>query len=180
MEALWVFGYGSLMWEPGFEPAERQVAVLTGYSRSFCMRSIHHRGTPAVPGLVLALDRDHRSSCTGLALRVRPGEEARVADYLRERELISSAYREEQHAVEVADGRRVVATAFVVDPDHAQYCGRLDPAEQARIIAGAVGQRGRNDAYLAATVRHLAMLGIPDPGLAELDESVRKLTRAEG
>jgi len=175
--AEWVFGYGSLMWEPGFEPAERQVAVLSGYARSFCMRSIHHRGTPEVPGLVLALDRDPGASCTGLALRVRAGDEDAVATYLRERELVSSAYREERHEVALADGRSVRATAFVVDPDHVQYCGRLDFAEQARIIAAACGQRGRNDAYLAATVRHLEDMGMADAALAELDREVRKLTR---
>ena len=73
---MWVFGYGSLMWNPGFPVARRQVAVLHGWRRSFCMRSVHHRGTPKVMGLVLALDRDGGASCHGVAFEVLPGAEA--------------------------------------------------------------------------------------------------------
>jgi cation transport protein ChaC len=173
--AFWVFGYGSLIWEPGFDPAERQVATLDGFARSFCMRSIHHRGTAAAPGLVLALDRAPGGSCTGMAFRVRPGQEPAVTAYLRERELISSAYLEQVHPVRLADGRRVTATVFVVDPDHVQYCGRLDPADEARIIAAARGGRGPNAEYLHRTVAHLAELGIAEPDLVRLDAAVRRL-----
>ena len=80
---MWVFGYGSLIWEPGFVPADRRLARLDGWHRSFCMRSIHHRGTPEAPGLVLALDRMAGASCHGVAFAVRPGEEGAVLAYLR-------------------------------------------------------------------------------------------------
>lgn len=174
--AHWVFGYGSLIWHPGFDPAERQLATLPGWARTFCMRSIHHRGTPEAPGLVLALDRHPEASCDGVAFRLRDGEEGAVLDYLRERELISSAYLEQSHPVRLAGGAEVAATTFVVDRDHAQYCGGLPLAEQAGIIARATGGRGPNDEYLLNTHRHLADLGIRDPDLDWLEREVRRLT----
>ena len=91
---LWVFGYGSLIWDPGFPVAERRIARLDGWHRSFCMRSIHHRGTVDHPGLVLALDRTEGATCTGVAFRVTPGAEAGTLTALRDRELVSSAYLE--------------------------------------------------------------------------------------
>lgn len=173
--ALWVFGYGSLIWDPGFEPAERHLAVLSGFSRSFCMRSIHHRGTPDAPGLVLALDADAGGACRGIAFRVRDGDEDAVTAYLRERELISSAYLEQQHPVRLDDGRAVPARCFVVDRDHVQYCRSLPLEEQAAIIANAAGRRGPNRDYLRQTVRHLAALGLEDADLEWLEQRVSVL-----
>lgn len=170
---LWVFGYGSLMWNPEFEPAERRLGVLHGFARTFCMRSIHHRGTVDEPGLVLALDAAPALSCRGVALRVKPEEEVPVLAMLRERELVSSAYLEERHPVELEGGGTVEAVVFVVDRQHVQYCGGLSLAEQARIIAEAVGGRGPNDAYLHATVAHLRELGIEETDLEWLDRAVK-------
>ena len=106
---LWVFGYGSLLWDPGFAPAERLPARLADWHRSFCMLSVHHRGTEAEPGLVLALDAAPGAECRGAALRVAPGEEAEVTEMLRARELISSAYVERMVPVTLSDGRVVGA-----------------------------------------------------------------------
>jgi cation transport protein ChaC len=178
--ALWVFGYGSLIWNPGFDPAERLLAELPGFARSFCMRSIHHRGTPERPGLVLALDADPGAVCTGVAFRVRDGEEAAVTLYLRERELISSAYLEQHHPLRLSDGRQVEARCFVVDRHHVQYCGGLALEEQAGIIAHAVGGRGENHDYLSQTARHLAGLGLHDADLEWLDSRVADLRHASG
>ena len=177
-ETLWVFGYGSLIWHPGFPVAERCVARLDGWHRSFCMRSIHHRGTEDHPGLVLALDRATGAACTGVAFRVTPGAEAETLTALRERELISSAYLETRLAVSLVDGRQVTALCYVIDPDHAQYCGGLPLEEQAQIIARAVGGRGPNRDYLWSTVEHLDELGIADPDLSWLAARVRELARA--
>lgn len=173
--ALWVFGYGSLLWDPGFTPVERAIATLPNYHRSFCMRSIHHRGTEQNPGLVLALDEAAGAHCTGLALKVAPGEEAAVLDYLRERELISAAYLEKRLDIDLADGRRVPAVAYVIDPHHVQYCGGLPLQEQARIIAGAVGGRGPNTEYLFNTTDHLRALGLEDEDLEWLAVRVREI-----
>lgn len=172
---LWVFGYGSLLWNPGFQPQAQVVARLEGWHRSFCMRSIHHRGTPQAPGLVLALDAATDALCTGVAFQVRAGEEAQVMAYLRDRELVSSAYLEQILPVQLQDGRQVQAVCYVIDPRHAQYCGGLPLAEQAQIIASATGGRGPNAEYLHNTVAHLQQLGIHDPDLAWLDQQVRNL-----
>lgn len=173
--ALWVFGYGSLLWNPGFDPVETAHASLPNYTRSFCMRSIHHRGTEDDPGLVLALDRHEGSSCEGLAMQVADADEETTIAYLRERELVSSAYLEKELTVALADGRSVTALTYVVDPDHVQYCGTLALEEQAQIIAHAVGGRGPNSEYLFNTTAHLTELGIPDADLSWLSDRVRAL-----
>ena len=174
-DAMWVFGYGSLIWNPEFAVAERQIARLADWHRSFCMRSIHHRGSVADPGLVLALDHAPGGHCDGVAFRVAPGQEAATLAALRERELISSAYLERQLTVALQDGRRVTSLAFVIDPDHDQYCGGLALAEQARIIARAQGGRGSNRDYLFSTAEHLQALGIEDVDLTRLAAEVRAL-----
>jgi cation transport protein ChaC len=173
---MWVFGYGSLVWNPGFNVAERVIATLPGYHRSFCMRSIHHRGTQETPGLVLALDAMEGARCHGVALAVDKGDETRTLEYLRERELVSAAYLEKTLDIELADGRVVEAVTYVIDPDHAQYCGGLDLEEQARIIAQAVGGRGPNTEYLYNTAAHLHELGIRDAELDWLAARVRHLS----
>ncbi len=176
--ALWVFGYGSLIWHPGFPVAEQAIARLDGWQRSFCMRSIHHRGTEAAPGLVLALDARPGAVCDGVAFRVEPGAEADTLAALRERELISSAYLETRQAVRLRDGRGVSALTFVIDPDHVQYCGGLPLEEQAAIIAAATGGRGPNRDYLYNTAEHLDAIGIADADLSWLAERVRALSAA--
>ncbi len=172
---MWVFGYGSLIWEPGFEVAEHSVARLLGYRRSFCMRSIHHRGTVEDPGLVLALDKAADAHCDGIALRAAPGTEAATLDYLRERELISSAYLEVTVEVALMDGRNTPATCYVIDEDHDQYCGDLPLEEQAQIIAQAAGGRGPNFEYLFNTSNHLKELGLDDAELNWLSKRVTAL-----
>lgn len=176
-DAMWVFGYGSLVWNPEFPVAEMAVARLAGYVRSFCMSSIHHRGTPQDPGLVLALDAREGASCTGLALRVQSGAEDATLAQLRERELVSSAYVEHRLPLTLQDGRDIEAVAYVIDPDHEQYLGALDLEQQARIIAHAVGGRGPNHEYLANTSSHLTELGIGDPDLDWLAERVSQLRK---
>lgn len=173
---MWVFGYGSLLWNPGFPVAQRVVATLPGYARSFCMRSIHHRGTVDDPGLVLALDEHRGANCEGVAFAVSTGHEDQTLAMLRERELISSAYVEKNLTVTPVDGAPIVAVTYVIDADHAQYCGGLPLEEQARIIANATGGRGPNDEYLYNTTAHLAEIGLHDPDLEWLTSRVRALT----
>lgn len=176
--AIWIFGYGSLIWNPGFAYSSARIARLEGYERSFCMRSIHHRGTVEDPGLVLALDPAPGACCTGVAFRVAPGAEARTLDELRERELISSAYVERICPVELVDGRRLHAVTYVVDTAHEQYCGGLALEEQARIIAQAQGGRGPNDEYLFNTASHLSEIGLHDEDLDWLAARVREIGNA--
>ena len=177
---LWVFGYGSLIWNPGFTAAEAHVASLDDFRRSFCMWSIHHRGTPERPGLVLALDAAPGHICRGIAYRVREGEEPAVLAALRERELVSSAYREEWHSLRLAGGARVTAVTYVVERDHEQYTGELPVERQAQVIAAAEGGRGRNDDYLFRTVAQLEELSLGEPELEHLARRVRDLVQRGG
>ena len=175
-DAMWVFGYGSLIWDTGFAVAERRVARLNGWRRSFCMHSVHYRGTVDAPGLVLALDRAAGAVCDGVAFRVVPGTEAATLDYLRARELISSAYLEARVTVTLQDGGAVEALTYVINQDHRQYCGALGFEDQAAIIARATGANGANRDYLFATVAHLGDLGVGDTELAALAARVREIT----
>ncbi|MDX8349893.1 gamma-glutamylcyclotransferase [Cognatiyoonia sp. IB215446] len=173
--SLWVFGYGSLLWDPGFTPVRQVKARLHDYHRSFCMLSIHHRGSEAEPGLVLALDKDPGGQCTGIAFQVAQDEEESVLASLRERELISSAYYED-HVNLVSDaGEDIEALAYIINRDHRQYC-QFDLEKQAQMIAHAVGGRGPNTEYLYNTTAHLTEMGIRDDDMAWLTERVRALT----
>jgi cation transport protein ChaC len=172
-DGLWVFGYGSLIWQPGFDFDDKQSAVLRGFRRAFCMTSIVYRGTPEAPGLVLSLDADPDGSCHGIAYHV-PAHAAQVTQgYLRERELVSYAYDEARVPVELDGGKRVVeAIAYVSNPSHPQYC-RLSLEIQADVIARARGPKGLNSEYLLNTVASLEALGLHDAELTQLAELVR-------
>ena len=175
---LWVFGYGSLLWDPGFTPVETQIARLDGYHRSFCMWSIHHRGSEEDPGLVLALDKSEAASCHGVALRVADDETEAVLAALRERELISSAYYEDVVPLSGSDGRVISALTYIINQDHRQYCGGLELERQAQVIAKATGGRGPNAEYLFNTVGHLNELDIIDPELVWLVQRVKAIQGA--
>ncbi|MBZ4022354.1 gamma-glutamylcyclotransferase [Rhodobacter sp. TJ_12] len=171
---LWIFGYGSLVWDPGFTPAEAVPARLEGWHRSFCMRSIHFRGTAENPGLVLALDAQPGAHCWGVALRVPEKEREPVLAQTRARELVSDAYLERRLPVTLQDGRKVETVTYVIDRTGPQYC-QIGVEEQAQIIATAVGGRGPNRDYLFNTVAHLAELGLEDDDLVALATRVRVL-----
>lgn len=174
---LWVFGYGSLIWEPGFAFAERRLATLAGYCRAFCMTSVHYRGTPEMPGLVLALDRAETGSCAGVAYRVAAPQAPDVLTYLRERELISYAYDEARLPIRLDGDEEVEAVTYVTNRTHPQYRGDLSLEAQAEVIARAVGPRGPNVEYLMNTAAGLKALGINDPDLERLVALVRSVSQ---
>lgn len=176
--AMWVFGYGSLIWNPEFPPADTRPARLWGWRRSFCMLSVTYRGTEATPGLVLALDRDAQGWCDGLALRLPDDGREEALAALRLRELTASAYRECQLPLALQEGGEVRAITYVVDREEPHYCA-LSPEEQASRIARAQGDRGANADYLGATVAALARIGVVDPELQALWSRVQAL-RATG
>ena len=173
-DPLWVFGYGSLLWEPGFDYTRAELARMEGFRRSFCMRSIHHRGTPEHHGLVLALDAEDDASCEGMAFAVPQEAAQNVLDYLRARELISSAYLETVQPTTLNDGSKVQAVTYVIDTDHDQYC-HYTLEEQAQIIKSAIGGRGPNTEYLFKTAAQLRQLGLHDEELDWLEARVREL-----
>ena len=124
---------------------------------------------------MLALDEKEGAQCTGLALKAAPGTEEATLSYLRERELISSAYVERHVPLEFKAGGGAEALAYVINREHWQYCNDVPLEEQAQIIASAVGGRGPNTEYLWNTTSHLAALGIQDTDLEWLAERVRAL-----
>ncbi|MGE0502443.1 MAG: gamma-glutamylcyclotransferase [Rhizobiaceae bacterium] len=166
MGDFWVFGYGSLIWRPGFAHVETRRARLHGFRRSLCVYSHVHRGTRERPGLVLGLDRG--GSCIGLAFRVPDELRGEVLAYLRARELVTSVYLERLLPVRLDDGRRVAAVSYIVDRGHHQYAGAQTPTAAAALVVGAVGQSGRNEEYLANTLTHLSALHIRDRWLEEV------------
>jgi cation transport protein ChaC len=171
MQDLWVFGYGSLMWRPGFEHEERRPALLRGYRRSFCVFSHVHRGTPERPGLVFGLDAG--GACRGVAFRVAAERAEETRRYLQAREQVTSVYVEAVKAIELVDTKtRVEALCFVVDRRHKQYAGALPFERQVELIAAGEGSSGKNPDYLESTVRHLEEAGIADPELTRLWQAV--------
>jgi cation transport protein ChaC len=165
---LWVFGYGSLMWRPGFAFIEQVPARLIGEHRALCVYSFVHRGTPEKPGLVLGLDRG--GACRGIAFRVAEQHRAATVAYLRAREQVTSVYREVMRSVwlENEARQRVSALAYVVDRGHVQYAGRLSLAEQLRHVQQGHGQSGANGEYVLSTVKAIEAEGFRDTQLHQL------------
>lgn len=170
---VWVFAYGSLLWNPGFCFQERHLALVRGWHRAFCVYSFRHRGTRARPGAVLGLDRG--GACRGMVYRVAAADAPAALSYLWDREMDGEVYslrvlRASWHG---PDGPRAVgAVAFAVRREHEQYCGRL-PAEQvARLIRHGVGESGHNVDYLSNTVAHLQALGVRDRRMESLMAAV--------
>ncbi len=179
---VWVFGYGSLIWNPGFAPMESRHALLEGYRRAFCFWTMVARGTPERPGLGLALEARAGANCRGIALKIDPATEAQDLERLWGREMYSGVYRPVWVTLAptatthgAAETVPFTALTFVADTDHPQYCPPLSAAQKARIIAGAAGKFGPCADYLENVVTHLAEAGEPDAELEALLEKVRRI-----
>lgn len=170
MGDFWVFGYGSLIWRPGFEYEEESLAVLHGRSRALCVHSWVHRGTRENPGLVLGLDRG--GSCHGMARRVGQDKREAVIAYLRERELVTHVYQERWVKIRLEDGRKTEALTYVVDRNHEQYAACMDEEERVRRVMQAAGRSGANREYVLNTVKSLRELGIRDEKLERIAEKL--------
>ena len=169
---LWIFAYGSLMWNPEFEFVRSAPALLYGYHRAFCIYSKRYRGTPDRPGLVLGLDRG--GCCRGVAFLIAERAAADVLEILWEREMSDLIYHPRVVPLAV-ETMRVNALTFVADRGHEGYAGRLELDEEARTIAEGAGARGPNADYLFNTLRHLAALGIRERHLDALSRAVQAL-----
>jgi glutathione-specific gamma-glutamylcyclotransferase len=174
MSDFWVFGYGSLMWRPGFDHLESVTARLSGAHRALCVYSWVHRGTRERPGLVLGLDRG--GSCRGIAYRVAGDKREQVIGYLRERELVTDVYREAWRPIRIEgpEPRTETALAYLVDPTHAQYAGKLSREALLAHVRDGVGRSGVNADYVVNTARHLRTLGFGDPVLDWLEQELTR------
>lgn len=167
-ELVWFFGYGSLMWKPGFDFSRLESARLDGWHRSLCIRSEHWRGTAAQPGLVLGLAPG--GSCTGRAIGVLPPREAEVLAYLDEREQVGVYIYDRLRlpARLLASGETVPVWVYAAKVEHPACEAALDEAEVLHRLRHARGLGGSNRDYLANTLDHLGALGIDEPRLAQL------------
>lgn len=165
MRDLWVFGYGSLIWRPGFSFEEACPAIMHGVHRSLCVYSWVHRGTQDNPGLVFGLDRG--GACIGMAFRIHPDKWHTTLEYLREREQQTMVYVETHRPVRLMNttNERVRAVTFIADRNHAQYAGALPLERQLEIVKGAVGMSGANPEYVINTHAHMKEIGIRDQGV---------------
>lgn len=176
---LWIFGYGSLMWSPGFRASRKSPALARGYHRAMCILSHRYRGTPDKPGLVMGLCRG--GSCWGMAFRVPAARVRRVLAMLWRREMLNRVYKPKLIPVTVAPGgrggraKRLRALAFVADTAHRQYVGELDLHGRARLVAQGIGERGHCVDYIRNTLEHMLALGLNDPHLARVLDLARHI-----
>jgi len=171
---FWVFGYGSLMWDPGFPYLEWAPALVYGYHRALCIASNRWRGTPEQPGLVLGLD--HGGACRGIAFRLARADIDPALAMLWAREMRRHVYRPRLVRARLPD-RDVRALAFIADRRHSAYVGGLSVRATARRIARCCGQHGANLEYVARTVEHLRELGVRDHYLQRVLVAARRLAR---
>jgi glutathione-specific gamma-glutamylcyclotransferase len=167
---LWVFGYGSLMWDPAFPYVRWAPALVYGYHRALCIYSTRWRGTTERPGLVLGLDRG--GACRGIAFLVARADVPTTLQALWAREMRRHVYRARLIPARLPHGRARVLT-FVADPRHPGYAGRLTIEKTAELVATCCGDRGPNVDYLARTLAHLAELGVRDHNLLAVMAAVR-------
>lgn len=168
MGDFWVFGYGSLIWNPGFEFIDRKKSKLLGYHRALCMQSWVHRGTRENPGLILGLDEG--GECYGIAMLVERSKRKDVIEYLRARELVTDVYKEVWVELEMQDGENVQALTYKVDTTHDQYVGKIPFEDQLEIIRNAKGASGKNIDYVKNTAQALRDVNIEDHHLEKLDQ----------
>jgi cation transport protein ChaC len=163
----WVFGYGSLMWNPGFATPETRAARLHGWHRALCIYSEHYRGTPKQPGLILGLLPG--GACRGLAHRLPAERYDAVRRYLIHREIDNDGvYRETIRPIHLDNGRTVPALVYLADRGHRQFAGKLPLAAAAALVRRGRGATGTNLAYVQNTAAHLSELGLRDRALEEL------------
>lgn len=175
-ESHWVFGYGSLIWNPGFPFVATHLGRLKGAHRSLSIISHHHRGTVEQPGLVFGLRRG--GSVRGMVFEVADADWVSVRAYLEAREQVTMVYRDVMRPVLLDDGRRVSALTFVINERHEQFAGRLSLEEQLAMVRAGIGISGRNIDYVINTARHLQSLGIEDRVLTDLARRLEADERA--
>ena len=175
---LWVFGYGSLMWSPGFTYKQKALGRVHGYHRALCILSTRYRGTKRKPGLVMGLCRG--GSCWGMAFRVAAPRVRHALARLWQREMPRRVYAPRLLQVQLINGRQVRALAFLADPAHPAYVKELDLHGRARLVAQGIGQRGPCVDYIRNTIEHMHEVGVADPHLVHVLHAALALRNANG
>jgi cation transport protein ChaC len=170
-EDLYVFGYGSLIWNPAFHYVSQLPATLHGWHRRFCLRMIVGRGAPETPGLMLALD--HGGACKGVAFRIGASEIREELGILWRREMFGGSYNARWVRLKTPEGIKRAVT-FVCNRKHPRYIPEICVLETAKLIATGCGDLGTCREYLENTVEHLAALGMRDRGLMRIVEALPK------
>lgn len=170
-DSLWLFGYGSLMWNPAIDVAETRSGLVHGFHRQFCLWTPIGRGTPDCPGLMLALERG--GACRGIAMRIAPELVESESKVVWLREMLSGAYRPVWVSVRTDRGT-VPAVTFAINRAHRQYAGRVPEARMVRALATASGRLGRARDYLHNLVLHLDELGLTDGPMHRLYDRVER------
>jgi len=169
---IWIFGYASLMWRPGFPFLETQTALLRGYHRALCVYSTKYRGTPQKPGLVMGLDRG--GSCKGRAFLLNTEDVPKVMEYLHRREMDTEIYAPKFLTIKLNDGRKVEAYHFLVRREHEQYAGKLSFDATVKLVCNGVGPKGSSIEYLENTLIHLRKMGINGGLLQKIYDSSKE------
>ena len=177
-EPMWVFAFGSLMWNPCFEYDVASPATLRGYDRKFSFWTSRGRGTPENPGLGLCIE-DCAGACRGVAYRLVEDHLEDAWECLWEREMGSGIYRAQWLGVETDEYGRVPALTFVVDKRHPHYTGKLSLETMAAYMAGARGVYGTNRDYLAGTIEEMRKLNVVDQELIQLLAEVDRIEKGE-
>jgi cation transport protein ChaC len=162
---LWVFGYGSLIWNPAFHYIEKRPALLHGWHRRFCLKLFMGRGTPQTPGLMLGLDEG--GSCHGVAFRIAAEKVREELSILWQREMYGGAYHARLLPMET-EGGTILAVTFVINHDHPRYVREMSLEQTVELISTGCGDLGTCREYLENTVNHLRELGLSDDGLGRI------------
>lgn len=170
---IWVFGYGSLMWNPGFDYLDVKLARIYGVHRAPCIYSWVHRGTRERPGIVMGLAQG--GACIGKAFKIAGHAAEETINYLRRRELVTNVYLERIRPIHLETGEKVSAVTYIADTQHEQYAGHLSHDQLVRQISGAVGQSGDNESYIIDTANHLRELSIRDRLMERVADDLKNL-----
>jgi cation transport protein ChaC len=173
---VWVFGYGSLIWNPCVHVAAKAKARLYGYHRELCLWTPLGRGTREVPGLVFGLERG--GSCHGVGLAVAADHARAELRLIWRREMLSGAYLPRWVTLQ-SDAGPLRAIAFVMNRAHQRYAGDISEAQKVEAVAAAVGALGTCYDYVASTLDHLAELGVRDPHLERIRRLAEDARRAD-
>ncbi len=177
MNNEWIFGYGSLIWSPGFPYIEKHQAYITGWARRFWQGSHDHRGTPGSPGRVVTLIKLSHEKCVGIAYRVDSKAQIATFENLDHRE--KNGYSQLTTPLHLADGRIVTGVTYMADKYNVAFLGDAPNDVMSEQIASASGPSGNNADYLFKLANALRSIGVDDPHVFELARQVRLLQTSD-